>query len=125
MIYVDTDFFLALLKEGDRLQGGARRLFRRYRWNLWTSPATLMELLMLAGRYNLDPEKLITAALDMVELGGGEAKVYYLGARYMKKHQMTAFDALHAAFCGKDCKIISSDKVFDKLGMERLKLEAA
>ena len=125
MVYADTDFFVAILKEGDWLQQRARRVYQQHKGSIWTSPATLMELLLLARSLSLDPERVMTSVLKIAGLRGGEDRVYYLAARYMKRFRMTAIDAVHAAFCGKDESIISSDKVFDQLGMKRIKLEAA
>jgi len=67
---------------------------------------------------------LVASVFEIAELRGGETNIFLLAAHYMKEAQAKTFDSLHAAYCGKD-KIISSDKVFDKLGLERVKLEAA
>ena len=124
MVYADTDFFLALLKEKDWLQKSAIGLLEKYKGQLWTSPAALMELLLLSKRHEIDPEKLLTSGLEIAELRGGEPWAFLAAAHYMKERGIGAFDALHAAFCGKDSEMISSDSVFDKLGLKRIPLEA-
>ena len=48
MVYADTDFFLALMKESDWLQEAAKRILEEYSDEIWTSPVTLIELLLLA-----------------------------------------------------------------------------
>ena len=63
MIYADTDFFLALLKDSDWLKQGAQHLAEQYKGKIWTSPPTLIELLLLAAEYHLDPERLLIDAL--------------------------------------------------------------
>ena len=123
MVYADSDFFLALLKGSDWLKKKAERLLSQYKGEIWTSGATVTELLLVAEEFNLDPEKLVVDVAEIAEVQGG-AEVFLIGANYMKEEGATVFDSLHAAFCGKD-KIISSDKVFDKLGLERVRLEAA
>jgi predicted nucleic acid-binding protein len=123
MIYADTDFFLALLKKQDWLQVPARRLLERYRGQLRTSPITLVELLLLAAEFGLDPERLILSVVELVELEEGDPAYYLVAARHLKQHKMGVFDALHAAFCGRGNTILSSDKVFDKLGLKRIRLE--
>jgi hypothetical protein len=39
LIYADTDFFLALLKESDWLKGSAERLLQQYSRRICISPA--------------------------------------------------------------------------------------
>ena len=123
MIYADTDFFMALIKESDWLKPSAQRLLKEYKGKIWTSPATLAELLLMAVKMNLDPEKMMMDTLNYAQLRGGPPDVYMVAAVYIKDKKMGAFDALHAAFCGLDCPILSSDKIFDKLGMKRIRLE--
>ena len=124
MIYADTDFFIALMKDSDWLQASARRLLKKYRGRLWISPAVLTELLLLAGRYGLDPEMLILDTLELAQLEGADPNVYLLAANYVRDDQVGVFDALHAAFCAAaDATIISSDKIFDLLRLERIPLE--
>ena len=124
MIYADTDFFLRLMKDSDWLKGRAKRLLNRYKGQIWTSPATLIELLLVAAEYKLDPERLLVDVLALSELSGDTANVFLTAAGYMKEKNVRVFDSLHASFCGTS-RIISSDKIFDKLGMDRIKLEAA
>ena len=123
MIYADADFFLALLKKSDWLKKPAKRLLDRYRGSIWTSPATLIELLLVAAEYQLDPEQLLVDVLQLAELRGGDVGVFLRAAGYVKEQGVNVFDSLHAAWCGPGSKIISSDKVFDRLGLERIALE--
>ncbi|MEZ0319946.1 MAG: PIN domain-containing protein [Pyrobaculum sp.] len=44
MIYADTDFFLALLKEGDRLHNKALEILEKYKGRITTSVITFVEL---------------------------------------------------------------------------------
>lgn len=124
MIYADTDFFVALLKKSDWLKSGAERLLRQHQGSIWTSPATLIELLLIAAEFGLDPEELLVDVLRIVELRHADANVFLVAASYIKQHNVNVFDAVHAAYCGSS-KIISSDRVFDRLGLERIGLEAA
>lgn len=124
MVYADTDFFLALLKESDWLKASAEKLLEQYRGNLWISPATLIELLLVVGDYGLDPKKLLVDAINLAELRYAQPEPYLLAAHLISKEKIRVFDALHAAFCRKD-KIISSDKVFDRLGLKRIRLASS
>ncbi len=124
MIYADTDFFLALLKESDWLKSNAKKLLIENRGKIWTSPTTLIELLLLCKEYSLDPERVLVDALQIAEIKGGDSQTYLLAAHLIKEEGSNVFDSLHAAFCGQGNKIISSDKIFDKLGLERINLES-
>ena len=123
MIYADTDFFVALAKKSDWLKVSAKKLLREYAGQIWTSPATLIELLLLSAGLGLEPETVIEDALKIARLKGGDASVFQQAAKYVKKDDVRVFDALHAASCGFDCPIISSDRIFDKLGLKRIRLE--
>ena len=123
MIYADTDFFLALMKRSDWLKKSAERLLEKYRGQVSTSPITLIELLLVAAEYELDSERLLVDVLEIAKLEEGEARHYLIAAGFIKEHKVGVFDALHAAFC-EDSKIISSDKVFDRLGLDRVRLGA-
>ena len=43
-------------------------------------------------------------------------------ADLMNKYNFTTFDAFHAMLCEGDI-IISSDKIYDKIGLKRVKIE--
>ncbi|RLI78950.1 pilus assembly protein [Archaeoglobales archaeon] len=118
MIYADTDFFIALLKPKDRLKDKAKRAFERYKGQITTSEVTFIELALLAKRYNLDVVKLITSVMAIC---GIEEDTYLKAAIYMRDYGVGVFDAFHAAHCGDT--IISSDHIFDKIGIKRIRLE--
>lgn len=122
MIYADTDFFLALLKETDGLKQSALQLRERYKGLLWTSPATLIELLLFAAESSMDPQKLLVDVLALADLRGGDAEVFLTAAGYMAVDHIGVFESLHAAFCKPEYPMISSDEVFDRLGMQRIPL---
>ena len=118
MVYADTDFFLALMKPGDWLKDNAEKILRRYRGNITTSETTFLELLIVAKKYGLDPIRVTAAVMAIT---GIEAEVPLRAAYYMREHGLNAFDAFHAAKCGG--VIISSDRVYEKAGIRRIKLE--
>lgn len=122
MTYADTDFFLALMKESDWLHDRARLLLKRHRQDLWTSHATLIELMLVAHEFNLDLQRLLIDVLEIAEVRGSDPAHYLKAARYMKEHGARTFDAIHAAICGKGDMIISSEGVFDKIGLQRIDL---
>ena len=122
MVYADTDFFLALRKKSDWLKKGARALLEKHRGQLWTSSFTFVELLLLSREFQLDPVRLIADVSEIADLRGGERINFLRAASYMTEYNVSVFDALHAAACGTQDEIISSDKVFDRLGLRRIPL---
>ena len=122
MIYADTDFFLAMLKGSDWLKRGAKRLLRKHRGQLWTSEVTLTELLLLAKEFSLDPRRLLVDAMAIARVDDRIGRLYLTAANVIKQQGVGVFDALHAAYCGHD-QILSSDKVFDRLGLDRIALK--
>jgi len=59
LIYADTDFFLALMRESDWLNEPAESLLRQYAGRIRISRAVLIEFLLLARREDADPERLL------------------------------------------------------------------
>jgi len=123
LIYADTDFFLALLKESDWLKEPAERLLRQYAGRISVSPAVLIEIMLLARRDKVDPEQMVEDILSLATLKGGNPVVFLEAVKHMKEHNAGALDSLHAAFCEPGDELISSDRVFDRLGMKRIRLE--
>jgi len=117
VIYADTDFFIALLKPNDWLKKRAEEILNRYRGEITTSITTFIELMLLSRRYNIDP---VEATVSVMEICGIEDERLLRAAIYIQRGVST-FDAFHAAFC--EGIIISSDGIFDKLGIKRIKLE--
>lgn len=120
MPYADSDFFIALLKEEDWLGARAKEILGQYKGSIRTSHWAVVEMLMLAKKYNLDPENLVFRIRQIAAIEGDFAALLGV-AHLMKERGMNVFDALHAISCGHDI-IISSDKVFDELGLRRIRL---
>ncbi|MBI2583280.1 MAG: PIN domain-containing protein [Candidatus Aenigmarchaeota archaeon] len=121
MPYADSDFFLALIKEEDWLAERAEKILEQYKGRIWTSHWVIVEILMLAKKHNLDPENVIFRIRQLARIEG-DFLILIAVAHLMKERGMRVFDALHALSCGHD-SIISSDRIFDKIGLERIKLE--
>lgn len=119
MIYADVDFFLALIKDSDWLSENAEKIYREREEELWTSEITLIELMLVAYRNDLDVLKTVTRAEKLIEVRGDYGSVRK-AAIYISEHEMTPLDAVHLAKAG-DSKILSSDKVFDEF--DRIELE--
>ena len=59
---------------------------------------------------------------EVADLNPPNAAPYIIAAHYMKAKNVNVFDAIHAGYCIRST-IISSDKVFDRLGLKRIALE--
>ncbi len=122
MPYADADFLLALTKEKDWLAIKARETLRKHKGDIWTSLTAITEVLLVGKRLDMDPERLVANIISICNLREEEKEIALVAAHLIKKQKMNVFDALHAAICGNDV-IISSDSVFDKIGVKRIPLE--
>jgi predicted nucleic acid-binding protein len=120
MIYADTDFFIALVKDDDWLQERARALAVEHD-DIYTSRATLLELLLISDRFEFDRMAALTHALEIASVPEDEG-VLFQAADLMDQEGLTAFDAYHAAYAGTD-PVISSDQALDDADIERIPLE--
>lgn len=116
-MYADTDFFLALLKGDDWLKKRALAVLELYHDEITTSEVTFIELMLLANKYKLDPVELTSNVMALSHTQDPT----YLKAAYFIKKGLNVFDAFHAAH--SNASIISSDKIYDRLGFKRIKLE--
>ena len=121
MIYADTDFFIALVKDDDWLQQRATTIATEYEGDIYTSRATLLEILMISDRFEFDQMEALSYVLEIASVGEDET-VLFQAADYMEQYDLTAFDAYHLAYADHD-PIISSDKSFDDLTDDRIPIE--
>ncbi len=84
----------------------------------------MIELLLVAKRFNLDCERLVLNVFALADTGTAYRDDLLLAVHYLSHYEIGVFDALHAAFSRNE-PIISSGRVFDKLGLERIALEVA
>ena len=116
MTYADTDFFLALLKPTNWLKENARRILEKEKGKIYTSEATYIELMLLAKRYGLDPVRITVDVMAICNEKNGE----YQAAAELISQDGGVFDSCHAVH--SNGKIISSDKIYRKLGLEQIDL---
>ncbi|MCU4744549.1 PIN domain-containing protein [Halobacteria archaeon AArc-m2/3/4] len=121
MMYADTDFFIALVKDDDWLQDRAAKIALENEGQIYTSRATLLELLMISDRFAFDRMEALAYALEIAEIPEDE-DVLFQAADYMEHDELTAFDAYHVAYAGGN-SIISSDKAFDTVTDGRIAIE--
>ena len=124
-MYAETDFYLAFLKERDWLKENALKIYSKYKEDIWTSQITTQELLMYAYRYKINPITFLDSFYDMadvvdVKLNGD---FFLFTVHVMNNYSTTPFDAMHAVVASEDGTIISSDSIYDRIGLKRIKLE--
>ena len=118
--YADTDFFIALMHSSDRLNFSAKEAFNLYKGNISTSLAVVIETLLIGKRFGMPLEMLIRYLLSIATVDNYDPSTIMLAVHYIVENKLSTFDAFHAALCNG--KIISSDHVYDKLGIDRIKL---
>jgi len=111
-MYAETDFLLALIKDEDWLGAAAETVYEAHADDLWTSQLTLIELLLVGYREELDTERVVTNAATLVEVRG-DVKTVVSAATYVEDHGFTPFDALHLVESGGET-IVSSDNTYEE-----------
>jgi len=119
MVYADTDFFVALVKDDDWLQENALELYQKYEGDIQTSLPTFIELCFLAQDHEWQLEAVISNVLEIAEVDF-EEKVVYQALEYIEDG-LNVLDAFQAAQASGS--ILSSDKEFDSISIDRIKLE--
>ena len=125
-MYAETDFYLALLKDDDWLKKNALRIYDQYKYEIWTSQMTIQELLLYTNKYKKDPVAILDSFYniteDVREVNMSQS-FFLFSTHIMSRYGATPFDAMHAAAAQEDGTIISSDSIYDKIGLKRIKLE--
>jgi hypothetical protein len=104
----------------DRLNYSAKETHNLYKGNISTSLAVVIETLLIGKRFGVPPETLIRHILSIATVDNYDNPTIMLAVRYITENKLSIFDAFHAALCNG--KIISPDHVYDKLGIDRIKL---
>jgi predicted nucleic acid-binding protein len=118
--YADTDFFVALAIPGDRLHASALEVYGRYKGRVYTSLTTIIELALISKRLRQDLEELMNNILGITKINESEKAKVMMAVNLIQNRGFGVFDAFHAAFC--DGEIISSDQIYDRAGIIRIKL---
>lgn len=122
MVFVETDFLLALAKDDDWLQERAENVLDGR--EIVTSPFAYLEMLIVLERHQFDYVRLFANLLDVVPVGDEDEQQIVLKAVAYFEDGMTPFDAFHAATaetCG--LPILSSDKAYEDVDPDRIPLE--
>lgn len=118
-MYADTDFWIALLKGDDWLTERAEELYAEYGDDLDVSLTTFVELFLIEEQFPFDREQAAISILEMTDADVDD-EVVFQASEYIDDG-LNVFDAFHAALAGD--AILSSDKAFDEIAIERVQLE--
>jgi len=112
MMYVETDFILALIKDEDWLKEPAKKVYENNKDDLWTRDYTLIELMLVSYREDRNVLKTVAGACKLIEIKGDEA-LMKKAASHVTENDFTPLDAVHLASSNGD-KIISSEEAYKK-----------
>src|SRR3989338_311653 len=121
-MFADTDFILALVKDSDWLKDKAAKLLKGYEGKICTSISVMIEVALICKRLKISAIEVFSNVFELVNINEETYAICMRAALYIEKYELNVFDAFHAAYCGND-KIISSDSAYEKVGIERIKLE--
>ncbi|PSG98612.1 MAG: hypothetical protein BRC29_00610 [Nanohaloarchaea archaeon SW_7_43_1] len=110
MMYADTDFILALLKDSDWLKDSARAVYEEHKEEIFTSHVTLNEVLILCERNDLSPRKKLSE-LEMLMQIEADMDKYLEAAHYMEEYDLHTFDALQVAFSEGEVILTTDEKI--------------
>ena len=119
-MFADTDFLLALVKDTDWLKENAVKILKENK--IKTSISVMIEVALICKRLKLNTMNTFAHVFEIINVDEETYPVCMRAALYIEKYNLNVFDAFHAAFCGDD-KIISSDDVYESVGIERVRLE--
>lgn len=121
--YADTDFFLALVKESDWLKARAIEIYRKEKENIFVSPFTLAEIMIVCKRESLPIREILTQISRISKLDNISWEVFFKAADFVESGA-GVFDSLLMAFASEDSQIISSDRVYEKFGFKVVDLKS-
>ena len=120
--YADTDFFLALMKDTDWLKENAKKIYDKDKENLFVSPFTIAELMIVCKREEIPLKDTIVQISRIAKLENFSWDVFFSSCDFIEKGA-TIFDSLLMALCTKDDQIISSDNIYERFGFDVIDLK--
>ena len=106
------------MNSNDPLHTESQKLYNKYKGNLEASLLTIAELLFGCEKRGLDAEIIVSSIFQIAHISGITLEQALRAAHYINKKHLSAIDALHASL--SNFEIISSDKDFDKIDVERI-----
>ena len=120
--YADTDFFLALMKDSDWLKEKAKQVYEKNKENLFVSPFTVAEIMIISKRENISLRETIIQISRIARLEGFPWEIFFKSCEFVEKGA-TIFDSLLMAMCSENDQIISSDNIYEKFSFKVIDLK--
>ena len=121
-MFADTDFIIALIKDTDWLKENALKILKENKGKIKTSISVMIEIALMCKKFKINTMNTFAHVFEIVNVDDETYSVCMRAALYIEKYNLNVFDAFNAAYCGDD-KIISSDSVYESVGIERIRLE--
>lgn len=121
-MFADTDFILAIVKDTDWLKTNALKILNANKGRIKTSGSVMIEIALMCKKFKISTMNTFAHVFEIINVDEETYSVCMRAALYIDKYNLNVFDAFHAASC-KEEKIISSDNVYESIGIERIKLE--
>jgi predicted nucleic acid-binding protein len=120
--YADTDFFLALMKNSDWLKEKAKQVYEKNKENLFVSPFTIAEIMIICKRENIPIKEALVQISRIAKLENFSWDTFFRSCDFVEKGA-TIFDSLLMAICSENDQIISSDNIYEKFGFDVIDLK--
>jgi predicted nucleic acid-binding protein len=120
--YADTDFFLALMKSSDWLKEKAKKIYEKNKENIFISPFTIAEIMMVCKRENIPIKETLLQISRIAKIENFSWDTFFKSCDFIEKGA-TIFDSLLMAICSENDQIISSDNIYQKFGFDVIDLK--
>lgn len=120
--YADTDFFLALIKESDWLKDKARKIYEKNKGNIYVTPFTVAEIMLICKRENIPIKEAIINISRIAQIETVEWEVFIKSCELIESGA-SIFDSLLMASCSEGEEIISSDGIYKEFGYKILDIK--
>src|SRR3989338_7419732 len=91
--YADTDFFLAIMKNSDWLKDKAKQIYEENKENLFVSPFTVAEIMIICKRENIPIKETILQISRMAKLENISWDIFFKSSDSIE-NGATIFDSL-------------------------------
>ncbi len=126
--YADSDFFLALMKDSDWLKENAKNIYENNKGNIYVSPFTIVELMIVCVREKIPVKKTLLQISRIAQTVYIKWDLFFKATEYIEQGA-SIFDSLLMAFVyesqlgsSEKNSIISSDKIYEKFGFKAIDL---
>ncbi len=127
--YADSDFFLALMKDSDWLKEKAKKIYEKYKGEIYVTPFTLVELMVVCQREGIPIKETLFQISRIAGVTFIRWDLFFNASEYVEQGA-SIFDALFMAFAkesertfNEESQLISSDRIYEKFGFKVIDLK--